>query len=399
MDDDADSAGTPPPPEQRPWRHPSELYGAPTTWAAQVEAMRNSRRRETLMAAGAGLIGAVAAGAFLVLLLPGSSDGPTLVAPAANSSAVSLGTVVATTVERTAEPPVPTTTPMEPAELVDAPMTTTAATTTTTTTVLVPTTPVPTADGPTLDVPWPTLEHNGVLAVPLADSGLFLTTAAGVDGSASTYTVRWGNTQERLAKVVARGEGYAVLQLDRRLDVVSGMRVAGMAPTPGTWVTVWSGDRHRAVVVQQADGLALAGVGADRQALEGAPVVDEQGHLVGLCSQRRGTMTLIPVVGLETVIESRRETAWLGVAVNSGEVEGQPVVTVTEVTADSPASRAGIAVDDRIVSFGGELIDSVVRLADRVESKRPGDVIVVEVQRDGAVVALEVTLTSRPFSL
>jgi len=405
LDDDADppgssgdaehgAFGTPPPPEHRPWRHPSEVAGATLRSAYLPGEARGPRRREAVLAVGAGLLGAVGAGALLVLLLPGSPNGPVIVAPAV-ASTTALGMPPTTTVA----PPTPAEPPVLVASVPATPVPDTVPATTTTTkepsvtgTITLAATPDPVAPR------WPTLAHNGATAVPLAEVGLLLTTSLGAP-EAGTFTVRWGDAVELLATVVARGDGFTVLQLDRPVAELKGVELAEASPEPGSWVTVWALDQQRAVVVEHDGGLALAGVTTGDDALEGAPVLDRSGRLVGLSSRQRGATALVPVWEARTVIDERPQPAWLGVGVSPGEREGRSLVVVSEVTVDSPALRGGLVVGDAVITFAGEPIDTVARLARAIETCRPGDVVLIEVDRGGEVVALDVTLSERPVSL
>jgi len=405
LDDDADppgssgdaehgAFGTPPPPEHRPWRHPSEVAGATLRSAYLPGEARGPRRREAVLAVGAGLLGAVGAGALLVLLLPGSPNGPVIVAPAV-ASTTALGMPPTTTVA----PPTPAEPPVLVASVPATPVPDTVPATTTTTTEPSVTGTITLAATPDPVAPrWPTLAHNGATAVPLAEVGLLLTTSLGAP-EAGTFTVRWGDAVELLATVVARGDGFTVLQLDRPVAELKGVELAEASPEPGSWVTVWALDQQRAVVVEHDGGLALAGVTTGDDALEGAPVLDRSGRLVGLSSRQRGATALVPVWEARTVIDERPQPAWLGVGVSPGEREGRSLVVVSEVTVDSPALRGGLVVGDAVITFAGEPIDTVARLARAIETCRPGDVVLIEVDRGGEVVALDVTLSERPVSL
>ncbi len=67
-------------------------------------------------------------------------------------------------------------------------------------------------------------------------------------------------------------------------------------------------------------------------------------------------------------------------------------VLVSRVVADSPATAAGIAVGDVIVSAGGEPLRTTGQLAGRVGHRREGDRIEIEIVRDGSSLTLHATL-------
>lgn len=67
---------------------------------------------------------------------------------------------------------------------------------------------------------------------------------------------------------------------------------------------------------------------------------------------------------------------------------------VRDVVRDSPADRAGIKVDDIIVKFDGQKIDeSQGGLAALVNKHKVGDIIEIEIWRDGKTLTLSATLT------
>lgn len=356
---------TPPPPEHRVWRHPSELAGT-VSLTVSGQSTISARRRETLLATGAGLVGAVAAGALLMLLLPGSSNAPTFVAPAASAIPRVETMAVATT--------------------------TTSAPPSTSVALAVVTPPEPA-------ITRAQLAHNGATAVPLLSTGLWLTTSKGMGDATGAVELTWGTSGPFLATAVAGGDGFTVLQLDRQLSDVTGLELAEDAPLAGSWVTVLTSDSRRGVVVARDGGLALAGVASHSADLEGAPVLDQQGRLVGLCSNDRGTTTLIPVTDVVRAIDSRQLPPWVGIAATTSIEEGEPFTLITEVAQAGPAAQAGIRVGDVIVGFGADSIDTVVRLTQVLEGYRPGDTVVVTVLRDTALVNTTVTLVPRPFSL
>ncbi len=82
---------------------------------------------------------------------------------------------------------------------------------------------------------------------------------------------------------------------------------------------------------------------------------------------------------------------WLGIRL--APQEGGEGMVVTRVVADSPAARAGFQRDDVVLLIGGVswAEDAVENLAQR----RPGEVVVVTIQRDEEMLELSVTLGGR----
>jgi S1-C subfamily serine protease len=145
--------------------------------------------------------------------------------------------------------------------------------------------------------------------------------------------------------------------------------------------------------------LALAGVTSRNGELEGVPVLDQHGRLVGLCSYDRGTTRLIPVADAVSVIDNRRLVPWVGIAATTSVEEGEAFTLITEVAQAGPAAQAGIRVGDVITGFGSQPIDTVVRLGQVLNGFHPGDTVVVTLRRGDVLVEVNVTLVPRPFSL
>jgi serine protease Do len=68
---------------------------------------------------------------------------------------------------------------------------------------------------------------------------------------------------------------------------------------------------------------------------------------------------------------------------------------VRHVQEDSPAARAGLKVDDAIVSYQNEPIEGVMELTRRVRETPPGRTVSIEVLRQGVRQKLSVTLDER----
>ncbi|XTZ38859.1 outer membrane-stress sensor serine endopeptidase DegS [Salmonella enterica] len=71
-------------------------------------------------------------------------------------------------------------------------------------------------------------------------------------------------------------------------------------------------------------------------------------------------------------------------------------IVVNEVATDGPAARAGIQVNDVIVSVNGKPAVSALETMDQVAEIRPGSEIPVEVMRDDKKLKLQVTIQEYP---
>src|SRR5262249_43497109 len=68
----------------------------------------------------------------------------------------------------------------------------------------------------------------------------------------------------------------------------------------------------------------------------------------------------------------------------------------TEVTADSPAAKAGLKAGDLITAADDTKIPSYEKLLDYYQGKKPGEKIKLTVTRDEKEITIEVTLGQRP---
>jgi serine protease Do len=87
-----------------------------------------------------------------------------------------------------------------------------------------------------------------------------------------------------------------------------------------------------------------------------------------------------------------RSTAYLGVTVTA---DGS-AVKVVQVLPESAAAKAGLKVDDRILSFQGTAVTDEDALRALVGKMKPGDVVTVKLARDGKEMELKVTLANVP---
>lgn len=148
----------------------------------------------------------------------------------------------------------------------------------------------------------------------------------------------------------------------------------------------------------------------------GGPLFDATGRVIGIntaiFSPSGGSVGIgfaIPASLAEPVIaelknEGRVDRGWLGVHIQSideslaqsmglGDEEG---ALIASVEPDSPAERAGFEVGDVIVKFGDDEVENARALPRMVADSDEGDVVSVEIWRDGERKSLEVTLGNLP---
>jgi putative serine protease PepD len=137
----------------------------------------------------------------------------------------------------------------------------------------------------------------------------------------------------------------------------------------------------------------------------GGPLVDARGRVIGVNSQiatagaggNVGVGFAVPSNTVREVIPRLAsgqsiERAWIGVATS----DAQNGARVESVTGGGPAQRAGIRTTDVIVGVAGRSVDSPDDVAQAIAGRRPGDLVIVEVERGGERREIEVTLGNRP---
>ncbi len=153
----------------------------------------------------------------------------------------------------------------------------------------------------------------------------------------------------------------------------------------------------------------------------GGPLLDDRARVIGVNAQIESdsggsdgvgfaipSNTVASIVG-QLIASGEVRHAYLGVRMAPVQVEGG--VAITEVTAGSPAEKAGLEpstgseiVDgqevptggDVIVEFDGQEVSSPTALQSAVDTRQPGETVAVTIIRDGSRRTIDVTLGVRP---
>jgi serine protease Do len=147
----------------------------------------------------------------------------------------------------------------------------------------------------------------------------------------------------------------------------------------------------------------------------GGPLIDLDGRVVGICaplSPQAGSEAAgaewydsgigfaVPLAGLDSVLTAMKDgktlqPGFLGVQAQPG---GDPPTgaVVKEVIPDSPAAKADLKPEDRILSVGGIEIQDVTHLSSVIGRFLAGDKVAVVIQRGEEQKTLEVELAVRP---
>jgi len=136
----------------------------------------------------------------------------------------------------------------------------------------------------------------------------------------------------------------------------------------------------------------------------GGPLLDAQGHVIGVNAQIEsdsggsdGVGFAIPSntiksIASQLISSGKAQHAYLGVELGRNGA-GARVVSVRSAT---PAAKAGLHAGDVITSLGGTRISSSDDLRSAINARKPGDHVSVTFLRNGARHTVSLTLGSRP---
>jgi S1-C subfamily serine protease len=398
MDDDADDDGAgigpPLPPDDRLWRHPSELASwgpAATPTAGAPTPARADRGSIWPVAAVAGLVGAALCGS--VLAVTGTLAGPQ----------------VEPVVEKVAVTPIVSTPLIEDEQGVAA-----------LAEALAPSVVHLVVTGEAGTTP-----ASGVV---VRDDGLIFTSAHEVADATSIAVVlsdgrRYEGdlvgadlpTDVAVVAIEARDLSVAVLGSSADLTVGSSAMALGWptegADQPSVTTGVVSAVEHRL----DAGGRSLHGLIQTDAPIEpawsGGPLVDAYGAVIGITTDLAGgeagfgfatPIDLVRRVADELLESGTVARGWLGIEgtdLTMSETERMGVpggARVVEVMGGSPAARAGLVADDVVISVGGHAVDSSSGLVLAMRHHKPGEDVAITYWRDGRTHEVTLTLDEHP---
>lgn len=379
-DDPLDHTGVPSP-DDRLWRHPSEVAAARAS--APPPPHRNAQRPWLV----AGLGGAVGAALTAGTLALGGAFTPDVI-----ESPVTRPPVV----------PVSMTLPEEPAISVAGRTATSLAR-------------IEATVGDQL-VTGSAIVHDR--------DGHLITNAHVVDGASTVVAVLIGEQRQEAEVVgVDRATDLAVLRLPApagltpvrlRADVparVGELTIAmgsplGLPGPPTASTGIVGGHRSR---VETTDGRVLYGLiqtDADITAgSSGGALFDADGLLIGVTTavvaadgNAGGLSFAVPADQVARVVDEliatgRVNHAWMGI---EGDADSTEPARVTDVSPAGPAASSGLAEDDVITTIDDQPTASMADVILVVRKLRPGDRIDVEYVRDGRTHTCRVVLAERP---
>jgi serine protease Do len=140
----------------------------------------------------------------------------------------------------------------------------------------------------------------------------------------------------------------------------------------------------------------------------GGPLFDMEGKVIGIHSRIGPTLALNMHVPVDTYRETWERLAkgesWggpLGSRRNQEEIKPylglkfEPDSTnckVAEVTPDSPAAKAGLKVDDLVMTFDGKMVANYDDLLSQLKKKKPGEEVVLEVARNKETLKIKIVV-------
>jgi putative serine protease PepD len=277
-----------------------------------------------------------------------------------------------------------------------------------------------------------TAEGSGVI---LTADGDVLTNNHVIDGATGPITVTMSDGSQHTATVVGASPSYdlAVIKLDgvsgltpatlgSSADLQVGQEVVAIGSPQGLEGTVTSGivsALDRTVAVQTEDGSAVVYNGLQTDASinpgnSGGPLVDLQGHVVGIDSAeattgssnsatQSGSVGLgfaIPVdqakrVAQELMAGGTATKPTLGVT-GSATATTEEGAQLASVVAGSPAAQAGLAAGDVITAVNGTKVEDFADLIARIGAQTPGGQVTLTVGTGGSSHQVTVTLGSTP---
>jgi S1-C subfamily serine protease len=263
------------------------------------------------------------------------------------------------------------------------------------------------------------IESSKEIEVWLGDGRRLLAKVVGIDritdlallkiDANGLMPIAWGNSDDADVGTLVWAAGSPFgLKSSFTLGILSGKHRTDLK---GNRFELVAGDRDRGVYrdLMQSDVAVNPGN-------SGGPLINSRGELIGINTaivgdSYRGISFSIPSNVAKTVYERLLvsglvERGWLGVRLADYVEDDQElketrtglgaVVSGIPLDGESPALKAGIEVGDRIVEFNGSQVPDHMTLKRLIGEAGPNANVKMVVIREGARVALEVVLGSRP---
>jgi putative serine protease PepD len=267
----------------------------------------------------------------------------------------------------------------------------------------------------------------------VSSSGLIVTNAHVVNG-ASKITVKVGDGTAKTAKLVGKDNStdLALLRIDPGEQKLAPLAFDSSSSLEVGDATYAIGDPYgldstltTGVVsalnrqINAPNGFSIDGAIQTDAALNpgnsGGPLLDAEGHVVGVNSQiesgssngfgssssgsNTGIGFAVPSDTVKRVVSTLAKGeqvrhAWLGVSSQDRQMGAGAIVA--QVVSGSPAAQAGLRARDVITAIDGRSVADAAALSSAVDAHAPGDKVTLDVERGGRHQSIEVTLGNRP---
>jgi serine protease Do len=238
--------------------------------------------------------------------------------------------------------------------------------------------------------------------------------------------VRLSSGERKIARLLGRDETRRICLL--KVDGVNGLAVPEMAPREELAVGQWAvalgigyGDAEPALtagIISATSRIGTKAVQTDANlspANYGGPLIDLDGRVIGICvplspgGQQEGAGSewydsgigfAVPLSGIDKVIAAMKEgktlqKAFLGV---QSQPTGTPAsgASIVSVVPDSPAAKAGLAKDDKLLALDGTEIMDVTHLSSVIARYVAGDKVELTYQRGEEKKTISIELAVAP---
>jgi S1-C subfamily serine protease len=261
------------------------------------------------------------------------------------------------------------------------------------------------------------------------DTRGYILTNDHVVAGADTVRVRIGDSEDLIAKVAGTdaSSDLAVLKVDPA-GVEGGLKPLALGSSGSVQVgqpavAIGSpfglqGSLTTGVIsalgrpIQSPNGFQISGALQTDAAINpgnsGGPLLDAQGSVIGINAQIATDTQASSGVGFAIPIDTAKQAipqlergqtirrAYLGVSTAS--TSNGRGAQIAAVVSGGPAAKAGLRAGDRITAVGGQEVKTADEVAERIATRKPGDVVEVVVQRDGDSETMKVTLGTQPKS-
>ena len=254
-------------------------------------------------------------------------------------------------------------------------------------------------------------------AVAYRDDGYLLTSARAIGGATSLVVIDADGVAHE-ARMVGTDHrtDISVLHIERFIIAVVVSDDNPLEPGDRLAIVDPGGGAVESTVIDTASQISTANgdtvLGVVRLDIElgeippGSPVVDDTGAVVGVttATDPADAAALVPIdiarqVAAELIDQGAVSHSWLGVTardVDPDEIDSglPPGALITSLISDGPAAISGVMPGDVIVQVGSKPIDSVSAMVTALRYHEPGDDVAILVDRDNGAISLNVVLGS-----